>query len=247
MPITKKSIPHAIVLLLGLFAFPVCQAVAQNPNLKRIQQQQQQMQRRMDQAVKDAAANQPALPSDPELLSLHREFIVKAEKLAGEYERKKQYDKAREVFEAMNRLVPKYPDAEAGVKRMLQMQSMQDRKLTKVQASSGWQDSGAVLQKGMPVHIEVKGSWTVVLETGPEGVEIPDKMRPRDSRIKLGTLIGIIAASPGELESGQPFIVQPATDLVADKTGHLFLRMFDIDPADNQGEMIVLIQSTFGK
>ncbi|MCA9139383.1 MAG: hypothetical protein KDB00_21560 [Planctomycetales bacterium] len=241
--------PRLIVvpLVCGFIVLHAQRTVAQNPNLQRIQQTQKQIQRRMDQAVKDAAANQPDLPSDPELLSLHREFITKAEKLAGEYERKKQYDKAREVFEAMSRLVPKYPEAEAGVKRMLQMQSMKDRELVKVDASKGWQDSGAQLQKGMPVHLEVKGNWKVVYETGPEGIEIPDKLKPRDSRIKLGTLIGVIASSPSELESNKPFIVVPGADFVADQTGRLFLRMFDVDPTDNEGEMIVLIQSTFGK
>lgn len=236
-----------------VFALVVCTLIqssstapAQNPAMRRLQQQQKEMQRRMDQAVKDAAKNQPVLPSDPELLSLHREFISKAEKLAVEYERKKQYGKAREVFEAMSRLVPKYPEAEAGVKRMLQKQAAEDRKLAKVDASGGWQDSGAQLQKGMPVHVEVKGTWSVVLETGPEGVQIPENIKPRDSRIKLGTLVGVIASSPSELDSGKPFVVKSGADFVADKSGRLFLKMFDIDPSDNRGEMLVLIQSTFG-
>ncbi|QEF99015.1 hypothetical protein Mal15_30740 [Stieleria maiorica] len=241
-------IPLLFIVLAACLAIDFQQSVfAQNANLKRFQQQQQQLQRRMDQAVKDAAKNQPDLPSDPELLSLHKEFIVKAEKLAGEYERKKQYDKAREVFEAMSRLVPKYPEAEAGVKRMLQMQSMRDRQLVRVEANSGWQDSGAQLQKGMPVHVEVQGTWKVVLETGPEGVEIPEKMKPRDSRIKLGTLIGVIASTPGDLETAKPFVVKNGGDFVADNSGRFFLKMFDLDPTDNQGEMMVLIQSTFGK
>ncbi len=224
---------------------------AQNPNLKRIQQQQQamqqQMQRRMDQAMRTATENSASLPSDPELLSLHKEFINKAERLAVEYERKKQYDKAREVFEAMHRLVPSYTAAEEGLKRMLQVQSMQDKTMAKVDAKGGWQDSGATLQQGMPVQVEVRGTWKVVLETGPEGVEIPEKMRPRDSRIKLGTLIGAIATSPAELDDAKQFVVRSDGDFVAEKTGRLFLRMFDIDPSDNDGEMLVLIKSTFAK
>lgn len=236
-----------VVIAVCLVTVLARQSAAQNANARRLQQQQKQLQRRMEQAVKDAAAAQPALPKDPELLSLHKEFINKAEKLAGEYERKKQYHKAREVFEAMSRLVPKYPRAEDGVKRMLQMQSMKDRKLVKVQAADGWQDSNVTLQKGMPVHVEVKGTWSVVIETGPNGIEIPEKMRPRDSRIKLGTLIGIIVSSPSELENAKPFIVKPGNDFVAETTGRLYMRMFDIDPTDNQGEMFVMIQSTFGK
>lgn len=237
----------AVVATFCIAAVTIGDANAQNSNLKRFQQQQQQLQRQMEKAVKEAAANQPDLPSDPELLSLHKEFITKAEKLAGEYERKKQYDKAREVFEAMARLVPKYSEAEAGVKRMLQMQSMQDRKLVKVQATGGWQDSGVTLQKGLPVHVEVQGVWSVVIETGPTGIDIPNEVKPRDPNIKLGTLIGVIASSPSELESAKPFVVKSGGDFIANSTGRLFMRMFDIDPSDNRGEMMVLIQSTFGK
>ena len=195
--------------------------------------------------MRDAAAAQPDLPSDPQLLSLHKEFIMKAEKLAAEYERKKQYDKAREVFEAMTRLVPKYQDAESGLQRMLKAQSLQDRKLAEVQAAEGWQDSGAMLVKGMPVHVEVKGTWRVVVETGPEGVQIPDAIKPRDPRIKLGTLIGAVVGSPTELEKAKPFVIKSGDDFVAEENGRLFLRMFDLDPSDNQGKVYVLIQSTF--
>ena len=190
----------------------------------RQQRQQQQAQKKMQKQIEDAIAKQPELPNDPQLLSLHREFINKAEKLAGEYERKKQYDRAREVYEAMVRLVPKLPEAEAGVKRIMQLQSLKDRKLVTVSAAEAWQDSGITLQEGMPVHIEVKGTWRVVLETGAEGVEIPEKMRQRDPRIKLGSLIGVVAKSASELETARPFPIRGGDDFVNKESGRLFLR-----------------------
>ena len=85
---------------------------------------------------------QPLLPEDPQLLGLHKEFVVKAEKLAVEYERKKQFDKAREVYESMVRLVPNFASAEAGLQRILGNQRIQDRKLVTVEANQMWQDSG---------------------------------------------------------------------------------------------------------
>lgn len=245
----RKAKRHAFLAVLPA-ALIVCfshVSQAQNANAKRIQRQQQEMQRRMQQQMKAAAENQPKLPADPQLLSLHKEFIAKAEKLAAEYERKKQLDQAREVYEAMVRLVPNYGPAEAGVGRIRKMQLLKDRKLTEVLATKGWQDSGAALQKGMPVHIEVKGVWKVVLQTGPEGIVIPDEARPKDNRIKLGTLIGVIANSPSEFEKGKHFIVKPGMDFTAEKSGHLYLRMFDLDPSDNEGKMMVLVQSSFGK
>ncbi len=124
---------------------------------------------------------------------------------------------------------------------------MKDRKLVDVSANAGWQDSGIVLQKGMPVHIEVRGTWKVVLETDAAGFVIPEKMRPRASRIHLGSLVGVIASSPSELEKMKPFLIKPGQDFVAKESGRLSMRMFDIQPADNEGALKVLVQNTFGK
>jgi hypothetical protein len=228
-----RSATLTVALLLGV---PL---LAQSPNARR---QQQQIQQRL----REIAENQPEFPSDPQLLSLHKEFISKAEKLALEYERKKQLDKAREVYESLVRLVPKYKKAEQGLSRVLGGQARQDRKLTDVLANKGWQDSGATLRKDMPVHIEIKGTWKVVYETGPKGIEIPDEFRPRDNRIKLGTLIAVIVNSPAELAEERPFVLSDGQDFVAKKTGRLYLRMFDVDPTDNEGKLYVMIQSTFG-
>lgn len=203
--------------------------------------------RAKQQRIKQATAAAPSVPADPKLLSLHKEFITKAQKLAGEYERKKQLDRAREVYQSVVRLVPGYQDAESGLERILQMQSMKDRKIVKVNASLGWQDSGIKLEKGMPVHTEVKGTWSIVLETGPDGVQIPERSRLRDPRIKLGALLGAIVTSESELKNAQPFVVKPGDDFVVKESGRLFFSVYDVDPSDNRGEMMVLVQSSFSK
>ena len=179
------------------------------------------------------------------MLNLHREFITKAEKLALEYERKKQFGKAREVYESLVRLVPKYTNAKQGLNRILGNQKSQDRKLVEVRANREWQDSGVALTEGMPVHARIQGTWKVVVETGPRGIQIPNDMRPRDSRIKLGTLIAVIVNSPAQLKEAKPFLIEDGQDFLARSTGRLYLRMFDIDPSDNEGKLQVMITSTF--
>lgn len=227
------------IALLGL----AVDVVAQPPRAR----QRQDVQNRVQQQIKEAAENQPVLPNDPQLLSLHREFITKAEKLAVEYERKRQFDRAREVYESLVRLVPKYGKAEEGLKRILNTQAMKDRKIAEVLATREWQDSGATIQQGMPVHFEVRGTWKVVFETGPEGIHIPGEMKPRNSRIQLGTLIGVIVNSPDEFKEAKPFIITTGHEFIADKSGRLYMRMFDVDPTDNDGRMLVMIQSSFAK
>ena len=233
----NHRIPALGLLLLihfGMSSIAVGQRTDPRQNQKRLQEQ-----------MRAAAENQPQLPSDPVLLNLHKEFIAKAEKLAVEYERKKDFDKAREVYESLVRLVPKYGAAEAGLNRILANQRAQDRKLANIFANKAWQDSGVTLREVMPVQIEVKGTWKVGFETGPAGLEIPNELRPKDNRIKLGTLIGVIANSPAELTEGQPFVVSGGMSFNAKKTGRLYLRMFDINPLDNEVSLYVLIQSTF--
>lgn len=222
--------------------------VAQSPKaIQKMRQQKQQTERRIQQQLKDAADSMPVLPEDPQLLALHKEFIAKAEKLASEYEQKKQFDRAREVYESLVRLVPKYDKAESGLKRILNAQSIADRKVTEVQASRSWQDSGVSLIQGMPVHVEIKGTWKVVVESGPDGVQIPEEMRPANPKIRLGTLVAFIASSAGELKEAKPFVLNAEENFIAPKSGRLFLRMFDIDPADNEGKLYVMIQSSFAR
>ncbi|QDV55125.1 hypothetical protein [Rosistilla oblonga] len=184
--------------------------------------------------------------SDPELLGLHKEFVSKAEKLAAEYERKKNLDGAREVYESMTRLIPEYEAAQLGLKRILNAQSTQDRKVVEVQANRDWQDTQIILVKGNPVHIEAKGTWFVVNETDANGLVIPKEIDPKNNKIKLGTLIGMIVSQP-DVSKLKPFPIGNGTDFIAPETGRLVLRMFDVEPRDNKGSMSVLVQSTFGR
>ncbi len=185
----------------------------------------------------------PALPEDPKLKDLHREFIVKAERLAMEYERKKDYTAAQSAYESLLRIAPDHSLAKQALQRVLDAQA-QDKRLVRVSAKEAWQDTGIKLIAGMPVHILAKGSWTLSHEMGPEGLEIPDEFKLKDNRIKLGTLIGAISRS-GNVQDARPFRIGDSLDFTADSNGTLFLRMYDIDPSDNDGMMMVLVRSTF--
>ena len=239
-----------ILCAMVLFFLFQSSSLAQTPAQRRMLRQQQELARRAQmeqkQMVQSVASNGD-LPSDPQLLSLHREFITKAEKLAAEYESKKQLDRAREVYESLVRLVPKYEKAEAGLARILKSQTTKEYKITRVSASQSWQDSGATLVQGMPVYIETKGTWKVSYETGPEGIRIPPEMKPKNNQIQLGTLIGNIVSTPEDAEKPKPFVVKVGSNFTAPKNGRLFLRMFDVDNSDNEGTLIVRIQSSFGK
>lgn len=236
----------AFIAMVLMAAHVVGQSPASKRAEERMKQQMQEKAQRLQQQMREVADDATQLPSDPQLLTLHKEFISKAEKLAMEYERKKEFDKAREVYTSLVRLVPSYGLATDGLSRILGSQSVQNRKIATVHANQAWQPAGVMITQGMPVHIETQGTWRVVYETDAGGIEIPDELKPRDNRIRLGTLIGVIVQSPKELEDAKPFAIENGKDFIAKSSGQLFLRMFDIDPSDNEGKLMVLIQSTFG-
>lgn len=187
----------------------------------------------------------PQLPNDPKLQDLHRDFIVKAERLATEYERKQDLDGAQAVYQSLLKLAPDHKLAEQALSRVLEAQA-QDKKIVRVSARGEWQDTGVSLLQGKPVHLLAKGQWTVINSVGPAGFEIPKEMRPKDNRIKLGTLIGVVVPEGGNPQAARPFAIGDSHSFTASTDGRLFLRMFDVDPSDNQGIMSVMIRSSFG-
>jgi hypothetical protein len=186
----------------------------------------------------------PPRPTDPKLIELHKEFLGKAEKLAEEFEKKKQHEKSREVYEAILRLVPNYPKAEEALEKIRDMEATTDKKQITVAANKGWQDSGVTVQEGKPVIIEAKGAWTFKMshQLGADGIEIPKELRD----FNLGALIGVIVTGP-DPKDFKPFHIGERKEFTAERTGRLMLRMYDADPTDNQGQISVQVQSTFAK
>jgi tetratricopeptide (TPR) repeat protein len=189
------------------------------------------------------ASEEPPRPTDPKLVELHRQFITECEKLAEQYKKQKQLDKAREAYEAILRLVPKYPSAEKALADLLLEEATTDRKLVVVHANQGWQDSGVVLQAGKPVIVTAEGEWTFRMNytLNADGMEIPRELRD----FKLGSLVGMIATA--DPKDSKVIALGTRTEFVAETTGRLLLRMYDADASDNVGTLRVTIQSTFAK
>ena len=184
------------------------------------------------------------LPNDPELLSLHREFVKNAEKLALKYEKEKEWSKAKDCYEEMLKLVPQYPPARQKVAELLQMEATAKHVVITVSAKEKWKDTGVMVQEGRPLTIRASGTWTFRLTAtvGPQGVRIPDELREFDP----GSLVGMIMpANVDDPKDLKPFMVGPEKQLIAPQSGRLFLQMYDNDLRDNEGEITVDIRGTF--
>jgi hypothetical protein len=185
----------------------------------------------------------PPLPTDPRLLQLHRDFVVRAEKLATEYEQKKELDKARVVYEEILKLVPKHPKAVQALEKLNQQELTAERKVIEVFATKGLQETGVYVAAGKPVHITVTGTWTLNIShtLGPKGMEIPEELRG----FNLGSLVG--GVDTGNPEEFKPVLIGGDYEFIAEQTGQLVLGMWDSDHQDNSGKLSVTIQGTFRK
>lgn len=184
----------------------------------------------------------PPLPNDQRLLALHREFVLKAEKLANEYERAKQTDKAAAVYGEILKLVPAYAKARDALDKIHERELSSNRVVFEVMASKDWQDTGIRVVEGKPVRLTADGTWTFNLsqKIGPEGMQqMPEKLKD----FPLGSLIGVIAV--GDRKKIKPFLIGQRLDLEPEQSGPLLVRMHDIDSSDNQGRMMLEITGRF--
>lgn len=184
------------------------------------------------------------LPDDPVLLELHKNFVLAAEKLAGDYERKGQGDKARACYDEILRLVPTYTPAAEKLATIKQREAIAEHKTFEVLANKGWQDAGVSVIPGKPISIKSSGSWTMRMTytLSPDGIEIPKELR----NFPLGALVGKIASSPTD-EEADIFLIGASKSFTADREGRLYLRMYDSDTDDNLGKVSAYIEGTYKK
>jgi len=185
----------------------------------------------------------PQLPDDQRLLKLHLDFVNKAEKLAVEYERNDETEKARVVYQEILKLVPRYPKALAALEKLTQAEATAEKKSMDVLATKSWQQTGIRTIVGKPIRLTVEGTWTLNMSyaLGPDGMVIPEELRDYN----LGALVaGIDTGDPEEFE---PFLVGSELEFTADREGALVLGMWDDNHSDNAGRLRVNISGTFEK
>lgn len=194
------------------------------------------------------------LPNDERLLKLHRDFVLNAQKLAAEYERKKDYEKAKVVYGEILKLTPKYRVVREKLDALIEREATARKATFTVAADKGWQNTGIKVIKGKPVKIRASGSWTFTLTArlSPDGMAIPKELQ----KFKLGSLLGVIqptersATTPSKKgrrksEGPKPFSIGSETSFVADETGVLFVSMYDNMHDDNRGVLKIEVQGTF--
>lgn len=231
----------ATAIVVGSFVFGlVGEAGAQAPGVQGQGQRQ-----RGPAATKDGAGPKPyQLPSDERLKNIHEKFVTDAMKLAAEYEKAGQHDKARDCYSEILRLVPIFTPATEKIAKIKEKEMTAENKKFDVYANRDWQDAGIQLIEGRPVTIRANGQWTIKMNYNVEadGLEIPKELRD----FPLGALIAKVADSPDEKEV-KPFLVGKEKTFEAPTNGRLFLRIYDSDTLDNMGRVFVTVEGSFKK
>ena len=144
------------------------------------------------------------LPDDPKLLQVYEQFVLHAEKLAADYIKNDQFDKARTCYEEIVRLVPSYAKGKQGLEEIKQRQATFMRANVSIYANKGWQDTGIVVAEGKPlIRFYATGKWNFRLshEISADGMEVPKELRD----FNPGSLVGKI--DDGDPKGGKPFFV----------------------------------------
>jgi hypothetical protein len=190
-----------------------------------------------DKVESDALTPAP----DKQLTALHARFIKDAEKLANQYLKSKQPDRAVAVYKEILKIVPDEPGARQQLEKLRQYEAVADRKTFKVQAKGDWQDTGVRVLAGKPLKLAATGSWIcgMSVETGPNGIEMPKALKD----LRLGALVGMID-DPSATET-KVFAIGAEKDLTSQQSGALLVRMHCIDPSENQGSLLLDITGRF--
>jgi hypothetical protein len=184
-------------------------------------------------------------PEDPKIIKLYETMIFAMEKMAADYEKANQADKARECYQEILRVAPKYTAVQDKLKAIKLKEAIADRKPFEVMANRPWQDTGVNVVAGKPISIKATGTWSLKMSytLPPDGIEIPEELR----NFPLGALVGAIAEPGSTPEDLKPFLVGTSKSMEPEKSGRLLLRIYDSDPEDNTGKLSVLIEGTFTK
>jgi hypothetical protein len=183
--------------------------------------------------------------SDPDLIKLHMAFLKDAEKLAIKYEKDKQWSKAKDCYEQMLKLAPQHPGVKAKYEQLLQMEAGAQSHVLVLGATESWKDTGIIVLEDRPVTIRASGTWSFRLaaDVTAAGLKFPEDLREFDP----GCLVGMIV--PPDVKDFKkevkPFLIGTEKQLLAPKTGRLYVQMYDNNVDDNEGELTIEIRGTF--
>lgn len=207
-----------------------------------------------------ATASQPAARSrqrpanPPELKRLEAKmeevretFLRDTNQLIKSFEDAGQYDRAKVLLEALQKLDPQNDVVKTKLTELEERILDASEFEVSLDLGKSWQPIGAV-ERGKPLRIKVSGDYKLVtsIEAGPDGAPSANPAEDLIPHVPFGAVMGVIAAADAaDRQSSdkqpRPFTVGSQFEKPADRDGVLFLKVNVPPGAKCTGRLTALV------
>ena len=156
-------------------------------------------------------------------------FIKDAMEIAIEYEKNGDLQKAKNMYEQIQRLDNRIPGIGQKIELLGQQLVAANKQVHMLDTSKGWTPIG-MAYKGRQFRVLTAGSYTMTLRKEPtaQGFESGDvKKNGMNTEFPLGALIGVYFT---DKKPGKPFLIGKEDTFVPEKSGILYLKV-NVPPA----------------
>lgn len=156
-------------------------------------------------------------------------FIKDGMEIAIEYEKNGDLQKAKNMYEQIQRLDNRITGVDAKIEFLDQQLVSANQQVHMLDTSKGWVSIG-MAYKGRKFRVLTAGTYTMTLKQEPNamGFENGDvKKNGMDPEFPLGSLIGVYYTGK---KPGKPFLIGKEDTLVPEKDGILYLKV-NVPPA----------------
>jgi hypothetical protein len=192
-------------------------------------------------------ANPPELKRlEAKMEEVRETFLRDTNQLIKSFEDVGQYDRAKVLLEALQKLDPQNDLVKT------KLTDLSDRILdasefeVNLDLGKSWQPIGAV-EKGKPLRIQVSGDYKLVasIEAGPDGAPSANPAEDLIPHVPFGAVMGVVADADATNRSSdkqpRPFTVGSQYEKPADRDGVLFLKVNVPPGAKCTGRLTALV------
>jgi hypothetical protein len=191
---------------------------------------------------------------DVQAEKVQTDFLKGLAELANKYEEAGEIDKAKEMLQSILKVKPDVESVKEKLKKFDEAVFKENQAEVEVDSARGWVNTGLIVTRDKPVHLESKGTYKFILndDLGPNGFASRDTMRDLVSGVPTGGLMGMVVAAPqggnrNRSEEPRPFFIGERQEVTPKDTGLLWLKL-NVPPSSKCiGKVKVTVTGNFSR